>query len=81
MLVSYIINHLSIAPTSSSVHAGSAVDHISQPPEFKPRRRHEGYLIFDFASLHLGVARAIYPTLCTKVAVRHQIFPNIRSGE
>ena len=32
----------------------------------------EGCFIFDFASLPLEVYRAIYPTICTKVAVKHQ---------
>ena len=33
----------------------------------------EGCFIFDFASLHLEVARPIYPTMCAKVAVKHQL--------
>ena len=32
----------------------------------------EGCFIFDFASLPLEVARPIQPTMCTKVAVKHQ---------
>ena len=32
----------------------------------------EGCFIFDFASLHLEVAWPIYPTMCTKVAVKHR---------
>jgi len=32
----------------------------------------EGCFIFDFTSLPLEVARPIYPTMCTKVAVKHQ---------
>ena len=30
----------------------------------------EGCFVFDFASLPLEVARPIYPTMCTKVAVK-----------
>ena len=32
----------------------------------------EGCFIFHFASLLLEVARPIWPTMCTKVAVKHQ---------
>ena len=32
----------------------------------------EGCFIFDFASLPLKVAQPIYPTMCTKVAIKHQ---------
>ena len=32
----------------------------------------EGCFTGDFASLHLKVARPIYPTVCTKVAAKHQ---------
>ena len=32
----------------------------------------EGCFIFDFTSLPSEVARPIYPTMCTKVAVKHQ---------
>ena len=33
----------------------------------------EGCFIIDFASLPLEVARPIQPTMCTKVAVKHQL--------
>ena len=33
----------------------------------------EGCFVFDFASLPLEVAQPIQPTLCTKVAVKHQL--------
>jgi len=36
----------------------------------------EGCFIFDFASLPLEVARPIWPTLRTKVAIKHQ--PQVR---
>ena len=32
----------------------------------------EGFFIFDFTSLPLEVAQPIQPTMCTKVAVKHQ---------
>ena len=32
----------------------------------------QGCFIFDFASLPLEVARPIQPTVCTKVAIKHQ---------
>jgi len=32
----------------------------------------EGCFIFDFASLPLEVTQPIYPSMCTKVAIKHQ---------
>jgi len=52
---------------------GSVLDDRSLPPVFESRRDiSEGCFVFDFASLPSEVAGLIYPTMCTKVAVKHQ---------
>ena len=52
---------------------GSALDHISLPPSSNLGMGiSTGCFIFDFTSLPLEVAWPIYPTMCTKVAVKYQ---------
>ena len=53
--------------------SGSVLDHRSLPPCSNPGVGiSEGCFVFHFVSLPLEVAQPIQPTLCTKVAVKHQ---------
>jgi len=57
---------------------GSVVGQRYYSSRFKPgRAMSEGFFIFHFASLPLEIARLIYPTLCTKVAVKQQHLASI----
>jgi len=52
---------------------GRALDHRLLPPSSNLGVGiSKACFIFDFASLPLEVARPILPTVCTKVAIKHQ---------
>ena len=53
--------------------SGSMLDHRSLPLCSNPGMGiSEGCFIFDFTSLSLEVAQPMLPTMCTKVAIKHQ---------